>query len=93
MLFNTCYLSEPVVEKFDSEKEMQRHKYTNKKKVAGKDSWLKTSSVERVLNGWDRRKAKERQSNKAPVFLPNSSASAHLSNALTLSRKFAHPHS
>lgn len=36
------------METFDSEKEMQRHKYTNKKNVAGKDSWLKTSSVERV---------------------------------------------
>lgn len=34
-----------------------------------------------------------RQSNKAPGFLPNSSARAHLRNALTLSRKFAHPHS
>lgn len=46
------------METFDSEKEMQRHKYTNKKNVAGKDSWLKTSSVERAWNGWDGRKAK-----------------------------------
>lgn len=36
---------------------------------------------------------KGQQSNKVPVFLPNSSARAHLSNALTLSRKFAHPQS
>lgn len=44
------------METFDSEKEMQRHKYTNKKNVAGKDSWLKTSSVERVwMDGIDRR--------------------------------------
>lgn len=32
---------------------MQRYKHTNKKKVAGKDSWLKTLSVERVeWMGW-----------------------------------------